>query len=83
MAKITTKVDLRRFKKTLPEIKNDFASRIPRPLKSAILKNILRIRLSQSLQAVSPVLGRIWQGEKEGLGPHGPQSPHRQPQAHR
>ena len=39
---ITTKVDLSRLKKTLPEIKEQFKNDLPRPLTRAIEKDILK-----------------------------------------
>ena len=39
---ITTKIDLSRFKQTLPEIKEQFKRDLPRPLARAIKKDILK-----------------------------------------
>ena len=39
---ITTKIDLRRLKRTMPEIKEQFKSDLPRPLTRAIEKDILK-----------------------------------------
>ena len=57
---IKTKIDLKRLKRTMPEIKKQFKSDLPRPLTDAIEKDILK--------SVSPNRSKRYPSYSKGYG---------------
>ena len=75
---IRTKINLKRLKRTMPEIKEQFKNDLPRPLTQAIEKDILK-SVSPNLSKRFPRYSEsLWKGQEKRRT-----SSHRQPEINR